>query len=158
MRTIGTLSAGLGAILRWFIRWFIGSPSSSPARPRGPSPISALVWSTRRMLCLVYRWRDTYGNVRMSPCRWYRHWRQLDMFPGTWGCPRHVRFACHTYSMHIQSTKAKYRVPSSGVQLNSLNLATRSVTGGALSKNKPRSIWTLYVYDYPVEILTFVLY
>ena len=29
------------------------------------------------------------------------------MFPGTWGCPRHVRFACHTFSMHIQSTKAK---------------------------------------------------
>ena len=29
------------------------------------------------------------------------------MFPGTWGCPRHVRFACHTSSMHIQSTKAK---------------------------------------------------
>ena len=33
---------------------------------------------------------------------------QLDMFPGTWGCPRHVRFACHTSSMHIQSTKAMY--------------------------------------------------
>ena len=32
---------------------------------------------------------------------------KLDMFPGTWGCPRHVRFACHTSSMHIQSTKAK---------------------------------------------------
>ena len=29
------------------------------------------------------------------------------MFPGTWGCPRHVRFACRTSSMHIQSTKAK---------------------------------------------------
>ena len=33
---------------------------------------------------------------------------ELDMFPGTWGCPRHVRFACHTSSMHIQSTKALY--------------------------------------------------
>ena len=31
---------------------------------------------------------------------------KLDMFPGTWGCPRHVRFACHTSSKHIQSTKA----------------------------------------------------
>ena len=32
------------------------------------------------------------------------------MFPGTWGCPRHVRFTCHTSSMHIniQSTKAMY--------------------------------------------------
>ena len=33
---------------------------------------------------------------------------KLDMFPGTWGCPRHVRFACHTSSMHIQSPKAMY--------------------------------------------------
>ena len=30
------------------------------------------------------------------------------MFPGTWGFSRHVRFACHTSSMHIQSTKAMY--------------------------------------------------
>ena len=32
---------------------------------------------------------------------------KLDMFPGTWGFPRHVRFACHTSSMNIKSTKAK---------------------------------------------------
>ena len=38
---------------------------------------------------------------------WMDNQTKLDMFPGTWGCPRHVRFACHTSSMHIQSTKAK---------------------------------------------------
>ena len=30
---------------------------------------------------------------------------KLDMFPGTWGCPRHVRFTCHT---SFKSTKAMY--------------------------------------------------
>ena len=39
---------------------------------------------------------------------WRKKESQLDMFPGTWGCPRHVRFTCHTSSMHIQSTKAMY--------------------------------------------------
>ena len=39
-------------------------------------------------------------NQSLNSCK-------LDTFPGTWGCPRHVRFACHTSSMHIQSTKAK---------------------------------------------------
>ena len=42
-----------------------------------------------------------FGRI-LSANQW-----ELDMFPGTWGCPRHVRFACHTSSMHIQWTKAK---------------------------------------------------
>ena len=58
---------------------------------------------------------------------------QLDMFPGTWGCPRHVRFACHTSSMHIQSTKAKskhqkqqylYIISSKFVMVSKFNIYT----------------------------------
>ena len=57
----------------------------------------------------LYRCRDTFGAA-VSPDRMFTalFYVQLDMFPGTWGCPRHVRFTWHTSSMHIQSTKAMY--------------------------------------------------
>ena len=42
---------------------------------------------------------------------------KLDMFPGIWGCSRYVRFACHTSSMHIQSTKAMYNVSTNTFQI-----------------------------------------
>ena len=65
-------------------------------------PVNVFQTSIKNFIVLIQ------GNWTIKKCFKIQLNNKLDMFPGTWGCPRHVRFACHTSSMHIQSTKAMY--------------------------------------------------
>ena len=101
-----------------------------------------------------WRWRLSCGEWCMAssgdrePGSWAFDLEQdgrvsiyrLDMLPGTWGCPRHVRFTCHTSSMLIQSTKAMYLQIHSKSKPNSLCLSQNQTSARLINSGK--LVWT----------------
>ena len=47
------------------------------------------------------------------------------MFPAIWVCQQHVRFVCHTASMHIQSTNAVYLQMQSQLKFKKKQISVR---------------------------------